>query len=135
MVFSPDGQRIVTASGDQTARVWNAASGQLLATLRGHTQGVNSAVFSPDSQRIVTASVDQTARVFRVVTLSQIAQLLAKLVRLLLSNLDWHNSRSGVPASCSSNLVRLCPESVTPVLLTPQSETAGQFLFLEHSHQ
>ena len=32
-VFSPDGQRIVTASQDQTARVWNAASGQLLENL------------------------------------------------------------------------------------------------------
>src|SRR5262249_44211413 len=31
--FSPDGQRIVTASQDNTARVWNAATGQLLASL------------------------------------------------------------------------------------------------------
>jgi WD40 repeat protein len=29
--FSPDGQRIVTASDDRTARVWNAVNGQLLA--------------------------------------------------------------------------------------------------------
>ena len=27
-MFSPDGQRLVTASGDKTARVWEAASGQ-----------------------------------------------------------------------------------------------------------
>jgi WD40 repeat protein len=32
-MFSRDGQRIVTASRDKTARVWDAASGQLLATL------------------------------------------------------------------------------------------------------
>jgi hypothetical protein len=63
-VFSPDGQRIVTASDDHTARVWNAASDQLLATLEGHTDHVWSAVFSPDGQRIVTASKDQTARVW-----------------------------------------------------------------------
>ena len=62
-VFSPDGQRILTASDDKTARVWNAASGQLLATLQGHTESVKSAVFSPDGQRIVTASYDKTARV------------------------------------------------------------------------
>jgi WD40 repeat protein len=41
---------------DQTARVWDATSGQLLATLQGHTQGVRSAVFSSDSRHIVTAS-------------------------------------------------------------------------------
>jgi WD40 repeat protein len=76
--FSPDGQRIVTASLDHTARVWNAANGQLLAKLEGHTDTVWDAAFSPDGQRIVTASVDHTARVYRVVTLSDIAELLGK---------------------------------------------------------
>jgi WD40 repeat protein len=58
--------------------VWNAASGQLIAILQGHTDKLETAVFSPDGQRIVTASADHTARVFRVVTLSEIADLLAK---------------------------------------------------------
>jgi len=48
-------------SNDQTARVWNASSGQLLATLQGHTGSVQSAVLSPDGHRIVTASEDKTA--------------------------------------------------------------------------
>jgi WD40 repeat protein len=64
-VFSPDGQRILTASSDQTARVWDL-SGKELATLRGHTAGVRSAVFSPDGQRILTASSDGTARQYLV---------------------------------------------------------------------
>ena len=51
-------------SNDQTARVWNASSGQLLAKLQGHTGFVESAVFSPDGQHIVTASLDKTARVW-----------------------------------------------------------------------
>jgi len=66
--FSPDGQRIVTASNDDTARVWNASSGQLLAILQGHTEAVVSAVFSRDSRRIVTASDDRTARVSNAAT-------------------------------------------------------------------
>jgi len=73
--FSPDGQRIVTASGDHTARVWNAANGQLLAKLEGHTGSVGQAAFSPDGQRIVTASEDHTARVWNAAN----GQLLAKL--------------------------------------------------------
>ena len=32
--FSPDGARIVTASQDKTARVWDAKSGKELARLR-----------------------------------------------------------------------------------------------------
>jgi WD40 repeat protein len=77
-VFSLDGQCIVTASWDKTARVWNAASGQLLATLQGHTSSLLSAAFSPDGQRIVTAGFDKAARVLRVVTLSEIDELLSK---------------------------------------------------------
>ena len=64
-VFSPDGQTILTASEDQTARLWDA-SGVPLATLTGHTDWVYSAVFSPDGQTILTASADQTARQYLV---------------------------------------------------------------------
>jgi WD40 repeat protein len=62
-VFSPDGSRILTASGDTTARLWDA-QGQPLATLSGHTGTLYSAVFSPDGSRILTASNDNTARLW-----------------------------------------------------------------------
>jgi WD40 repeat protein len=62
--FSPDGARIVTASFDQTARVWDADSGQMLRELKGHSRAVNSAALSTDGARIVTASSDNTARVW-----------------------------------------------------------------------
>ncbi|MER9134754.1 TIR domain-containing protein [Mesorhizobium sp. M0830] len=62
--FSPDGTRIVTASGDTTARIWDTAIGTQLLALEGHTDRVTSAAFSPDSRHIVTASVDKTARVW-----------------------------------------------------------------------
>ena len=62
--FSPDGLRIVTASADRTARVWDAASGAELLTLAGHEGAVTNAAFSPDGTRIVTVSADQTARVW-----------------------------------------------------------------------
>ncbi|MBX0330517.1 hypothetical protein K2Z83_22945, partial [Oscillochloris sp. ZM17-4] len=71
--YSPDGTRIVTASLDGTAKVWDAASGAALATLQGHTSGVTSAAFNPQGDRIVTASYDGTAKVF----LAQTADLLA----------------------------------------------------------
>jgi hypothetical protein len=62
--FSPDGKRIVTASSDKTARLWETESGKLLATLQGHEDWVNGAQFSPDGKRIVTASSDKAARLW-----------------------------------------------------------------------
>jgi WD40 repeat protein len=46
-----------------TARIWDAASGKLLATLQGHTGPVNCSDFAPDSARFVTAD-DKIARVW-----------------------------------------------------------------------
>ncbi|MBN9121480.1 MAG: protein kinase [Planctomycetes bacterium] len=63
--FSPDGSRIVTASNDGTAKVWEvpsaksagaAKTGADIHTLKGHDRYVRSAAFSPDGSRIVTSS-------------------------------------------------------------------------------
>jgi WD40 repeat protein len=62
--FSRDGQRIVTASVDKTARVWEAESAKPVGELMRHAGEVTAASFSPDGRRIVTASVDKTARVW-----------------------------------------------------------------------
>ena len=73
--FSPDGSRIVTASFDNTARVWDAATGVALAKLSGHTDRVYSAAFSPDGSRIVTASFDQTVRIWDTTTGKELVAL------------------------------------------------------------
>jgi serine/threonine protein kinase len=62
--FSPDGQRVVTASDSNTARVWDARTGQPLTEPLMHNSFVLSAQFSPDGQRVVTASADGTARLW-----------------------------------------------------------------------
>ena len=56
-MFSPDGARILTASADKTAKLWDAASGKLIASF-GHMDGVEVAAFSRDGARILTGSAD-----------------------------------------------------------------------------
>jgi WD40 repeat protein len=73
--FSPDGSRIVTASNDKTARIWDTASGKETAVLRGHDGTVSSAAFSRDGSRIVTASEDKTARIWDAASAKEIAVL------------------------------------------------------------
>src|SRR5208283_1751889 len=63
-VFSPDIRRVLTASWDKNARLWETESGELLATFQGHTGAVDSAVFSPDGRRVLTASRDKTAQLW-----------------------------------------------------------------------
>jgi WD40 repeat protein len=55
VAFSSDGTRIVSGSADQTARLWDARSGELLHEL-GHDGQVNRVAFSADGRRILTAS-------------------------------------------------------------------------------
>jgi WD40 repeat protein len=74
-VFSPDGSRIVTASWDDTARVWDVATGTMNHELKGHKLIVNHAAFSPDGSLIVTASSDDTAWVWDVATGTMIHEL------------------------------------------------------------
>src|SRR5262249_44700561 len=63
VALSPDGTRIVTAD-DDTAKVWDAATGKLVATLNGKRLRIVSTSFSPDGSRIVTASDDHKARLW-----------------------------------------------------------------------
>lgn len=65
--FSPDSGLIVTASDDQTARVWDGHTGGLIVVLKGllgDSAAVTGASFSSDGKLIVTASADGTARVW-----------------------------------------------------------------------
>jgi dipeptidyl aminopeptidase/acylaminoacyl peptidase len=62
--FSPDGQRLVSASGDKTARLWDAANGKPFGESMKHEGSVFSAQFSSDGRRVVTVSADKTARLW-----------------------------------------------------------------------
>jgi WD40 repeat protein len=66
--FSPDGKRVVTASLDQSARVWDTTTGRLTADLRGHTGIVHTASFSPNGKTVLTASSDRTAALWDALT-------------------------------------------------------------------
>lgn len=61
--FSPDGKRIITASDDGTARLWDL-SGKQLVEFKGHQKPIRSVSFSLDGQHIATASADGTARLW-----------------------------------------------------------------------
>jgi WD40 repeat protein len=73
--FSLDGGRIVTASADGTARIWEATTGRRITMLRGHDDTVWSAAFSSNIARIVTASADRTVRIWNAMTGREITRV------------------------------------------------------------
>jgi WD40 repeat protein len=52
--WSPDSTLIVSGSGDSTAQIWDAHTGEHLLTYHGHQAGVNAVSWSPDGRSIVS---------------------------------------------------------------------------------
>jgi WD40 repeat protein len=64
VAFSPDQNKLASASVDTTVRLWDVAIGELKQTLDGHTARVMSVAFSPDGRTLLSASSDKTARLW-----------------------------------------------------------------------
>ena len=64
--FAGTSPRIVTASSDNTAKLWDVGNPgyELIATLHGHSAAVSFADFSPDGSLVVTAGADSRAKVY-----------------------------------------------------------------------
>jgi WD40 repeat protein len=62
--FDPKGERIITASADKTARIWNSRTGEPIGKPLQHKSRVYAAAFDSTGDRLLTASEDNTAEIW-----------------------------------------------------------------------
>jgi WD40 repeat protein/uncharacterized caspase-like protein len=68
VAFSADGRNVLSGNYDNTAKLWDLASGKLVRTFEGHSRKVNSVVFSPDGRTALSGSDDQTVKLWDLAT-------------------------------------------------------------------
>jgi WD40 repeat protein/beta-lactamase regulating signal transducer with metallopeptidase domain len=66
--FSPNAKRIVTASDDGTARIWETATGRVLHQLDHESRWVRTATVSPDGALVATSGLDDKVRIWQMET-------------------------------------------------------------------
>jgi WD40 repeat protein len=75
LAFSPDGKRLISGSGDNTAIIWDLTKRQQALRLPGHNKSIKAVAFTRDGRRAVTGSEDQTLRLWGAVDGSLIAEM------------------------------------------------------------
>lgn len=64
VAFSPDGQRLATASSDGTIKIWDLGNGHELLAYTGHTDKVRSLAWSNDGASIVSAGMEKNIKIW-----------------------------------------------------------------------
>jgi WD40 repeat protein/serine/threonine protein kinase len=64
VAFSPDGERLASACGDGTVKVWNSRTGGLVQIFTAHSDSVVSVAFHPDGRHLASRGADLTVKVW-----------------------------------------------------------------------
>lgn len=68
ILFTGDGDRLITGSGDRTIKIWHVVTGDCLATLENHFNWVWSLSLVPDAQTLFSSSWDETINCWDMTT-------------------------------------------------------------------
>lgn len=75
LAYSANGQWLASGGADDLVHIWNTKTGQLRATLKGHTHALTKIEFFPDHERLLTASLDGTIRLWQIEPVKEVKRL------------------------------------------------------------
>src|ERR1019366_4240557 len=67
VAYSPDGQKIATASDDKTVKLWDLGNGHEVLSFAGHDDKVGSLAWTPDGKTILSGA-DKSIQIWNAVT-------------------------------------------------------------------
>ncbi|MBD2168091.1 PQQ-binding-like beta-propeller repeat protein [Calothrix membranacea FACHB-236] len=68
IALTPDGQRVISGSSDNSLKVWNLQTGEELFTLKGHRKPISAIAVTPNGKQVISASRDNTLKVWNLET-------------------------------------------------------------------
>ena len=73
--FSADSRLIALPDEEDSVRLWDVTTGELVGTCTGHKQGIRSIAFSPDNRTLATTSDDSTVKLWNVATKQELISM------------------------------------------------------------
>ena len=103
VAIAPDGLTAISASCDNTLKIWDTETGTEVRTLTGHTRWVRAVAIAPDGKTAISASCDKTLKIWDTETGTE--------VRTLIGHSDWveavaiaPDGKTAISASCDYTL-------------------------------
>ncbi len=106
VAWSPDGRYLASGSfsNENLAHIWDAATGKLVCTLKGHTDHFHSLQWSPDGAYLASGSPDKTVKIWNALQ-GRLIQTLEHANRV--NSVAWSPDGKELACGCGHNLVQI----------------------------
>jgi len=125
VAWSPNGKSIVSGCRDNTAKVWDVATGKNVFTYVDHTGWVYVVAWSPDGTRIASASTDATVQVWNASTGSRIVNYREHTAEV--RAMGWSPDGKAIASGSIDKTVRVWDASTGGNIVTYRGHTAQLF--------